>query len=75
MTDLIGGQVDVMCDQSTNTSGQIKSGNIKAYGVTVDKRLGLAPRPADAGGVRPGRLRGRRSGTASGRPRERPPQR
>jgi tripartite-type tricarboxylate transporter receptor subunit TctC len=43
MTDLIGGRVDVMCDQSTNTSGQIKSGNIKAYGVTVDKRLGSLP--------------------------------
>jgi tripartite-type tricarboxylate transporter receptor subunit TctC len=43
MTDLIGGRVDVMCDQSTNTSGQIKSGNIKAYGVTVNKRLGSLP--------------------------------
>jgi tripartite-type tricarboxylate transporter receptor subunit TctC len=43
MTDLIGGRVDVMCDQSTNTSGQIKSGNIKAYGVTADKRLASLP--------------------------------
>jgi len=43
MTDLIGGRVDVMCDQSTNTSGQIKSGNIKAYGVTVNKRLASLP--------------------------------
>jgi tripartite-type tricarboxylate transporter receptor subunit TctC len=43
MTDLIGGRVDVMCDQSTNTSGQIKSGSIKAYGVTSTKRLGSLP--------------------------------
>ena len=43
MTDLIGGRVDVMCDQSTNTSGQIKSGNIKAYGVTANKRLASLP--------------------------------
>ena len=34
MTDLMGGQVDLMCDQTTNTSGQIKSGKIKAYAVT-----------------------------------------
>ena len=43
MTDLIGGRVDVMCDQSTNTSGQIKSGSIKAYGVTSTKRLASLP--------------------------------
>lgn len=43
MTDLIGGRVDVMCDQSTNTSGQIRSGSIKAYGVTSTKRLGSLP--------------------------------
>jgi tripartite-type tricarboxylate transporter receptor subunit TctC len=30
MTDLIGGQVDLMCDQTTNTTGQIESGKIKA---------------------------------------------
>ncbi len=34
MTDLLGGQVDIMCDQTTNTTSQIKSGKIKAYGVT-----------------------------------------
>jgi tripartite-type tricarboxylate transporter receptor subunit TctC len=39
MTDLIGGQVDIMCDQTTNTSGQIESGKIKAYAVTTPKRL------------------------------------
>ena len=39
MTDLLGGQIDIMCDQTTNTSGQIESGKIKAYGVTTLKRL------------------------------------
>ena len=31
MTDLLGGQVDIMCDQTTNTTGQIESGKVKAY--------------------------------------------
>jgi tripartite-type tricarboxylate transporter receptor subunit TctC len=39
MTDLIGGQVDLMCDQTTNTTGQIESGKIKAFAVTTSKRL------------------------------------
>jgi len=43
MTDLLGGQVDLLCDQSTNTTGQIKAGEIKAYGVFADQRLGNLP--------------------------------
>jgi tripartite-type tricarboxylate transporter receptor subunit TctC len=39
MTDLIGGQVDLMCDQTTNTSGQIESKKVKAFAVTTPKRL------------------------------------
>jgi tripartite-type tricarboxylate transporter receptor subunit TctC len=39
MTDLIGGQVDLMCDQTTNTTSQIESGKIKAYAVTSKRRL------------------------------------
>ena len=39
MTDLLGGQVDIMCDQTTNTTGQIESGKIKAFAVTTSKRL------------------------------------
>ena len=31
MNDLLGGQVDIMCDQTTNTTSHIKSGKIKAY--------------------------------------------
>lgn len=39
MTDLIGGQVDLMCDQTTNTSGQIEGKKVKGYAVTTAKRL------------------------------------
>jgi tripartite-type tricarboxylate transporter receptor subunit TctC len=39
MTDLLGGQVDLMCDQTTNTSGQIEAGKVKAYAVTTLKPL------------------------------------
>jgi tripartite-type tricarboxylate transporter receptor subunit TctC len=39
MTDLIGGQVDIMCDQTTNTTSQIEAGKVKAFAVTSPKRL------------------------------------
>ena len=39
MTDLLGGQVDLMCDQTTNTTSQIESGKVKAFAVTSTKRL------------------------------------
>jgi tripartite-type tricarboxylate transporter receptor subunit TctC len=39
MTALIGGQVDVMCDQTTNTTAQIESGRVKAFAVTTPGRL------------------------------------
>ena len=39
MTDLIGGQVDLMCDQTTNTTTQIEGKKVKAFGVTTAKRL------------------------------------
>jgi len=39
MNDLLGGQVDFMCDQTTNTTSQIKGGKIKVYGVTTKTRL------------------------------------
>jgi tripartite-type tricarboxylate transporter receptor subunit TctC len=39
MTDLMGGQVDLMCDQTTNTTSQIEARSVKAYGVTTPKRL------------------------------------
>lgn len=43
MNDLLGGQVDVMCDQTTNTTGQIKAGKIKAYAVTTPERVASLP--------------------------------
>lgn len=43
MTDLIGGQVDFMCDQTTNTTPQIKGGKVKAYSVTTAQRIKALP--------------------------------
>lgn len=43
MTDLLGGQVDIMCDQTTNTTKQIQGGTIKAYAVTSPERLAVLP--------------------------------
>ncbi|MCT8179613.1 tripartite tricarboxylate transporter substrate-binding protein [Variovorax sp. CY25R-8] len=39
ITDLIGGQIDLLCDQTTNTSPQIEGKKVKAYAVTTPKRL------------------------------------
>ncbi|TFZ03582.1 tripartite tricarboxylate transporter substrate-binding protein [Ramlibacter humi] len=39
MTDLIGGQIDLMCDQTTNTTSQIEGKKVKAFAVTTNKRL------------------------------------
>ena len=41
MNDLLGGQVDFLCDQTTNTTAQIKAG-IKAYAVT-SRRIDALP--------------------------------
>jgi tripartite-type tricarboxylate transporter receptor subunit TctC len=43
MNDLLGGQVDFMCDQTTNTTSQIKAEKIKVYGVTSKKRVPSLP--------------------------------
>ena len=43
MNDLLGGQVDLMCDQTTNTTTQIKAEKIKVYGVTTPKRIPSLP--------------------------------
>ncbi len=39
MNDLLGGQIDFMCDQTTNTTGQIRAGAIKALAVTTKQRV------------------------------------
>lgn len=43
MNDLLGGQVDFMCDQTTNTTSQIKGGKIKAYAVTSKVKVPSLP--------------------------------
>jgi tripartite-type tricarboxylate transporter receptor subunit TctC len=43
MNDLLGGQVDFMCDQTSNTISQIKAGKIKVYGVTTRTRVSALP--------------------------------
>ncbi|MFM7800626.1 MAG: tripartite tricarboxylate transporter substrate-binding protein, partial [Limnohabitans sp.] len=39
IADLMGGQIDVLCDQTSNTMAYIESGKVKAYAVTSPKRL------------------------------------
>ena len=43
LTDLLGGQVDLLCDQTTQTVSYIKSNMVKTYGVTTAKRLSALP--------------------------------
>jgi tripartite-type tricarboxylate transporter receptor subunit TctC len=43
MNDLLGGQVDFMCDQTTNTTSQLKGGKIKGYAVTSKTRVATLP--------------------------------
>jgi tripartite-type tricarboxylate transporter receptor subunit TctC len=43
LTDMVGGQVDFMCDQSTNTVATIQSGDVKAYAVTTPERIDVLP--------------------------------
>lgn len=43
MTDIIGGQIDMICDQTTNTTSQIQAGEVKAYAVTSPERLANLP--------------------------------
>jgi tripartite-type tricarboxylate transporter receptor subunit TctC len=43
LTDLVGGQVDFLCDQTTNTTSQIQAGEVKAYAVTSPERVESLP--------------------------------
>lgn len=43
MNDLLAGQIDFMCDQTTNTTNHIKSGNIKPYAATTRDRINVLP--------------------------------
>jgi tripartite-type tricarboxylate transporter receptor subunit TctC len=52
--DLLGGQVDFTCDQTTNTTSQIKADKVKVYAVTTKKRLASLPNipTADEAGLK-----------------------
>ena len=54
MNDLLGGQFDVMCDQTTNTTNQIKEARIKGFAVTTKAKVSSLPDlpPLDAGAVK-----------------------
>jgi tripartite-type tricarboxylate transporter receptor subunit TctC len=54
MNDLLGGQFDVMCDQTTNTTNQIKENRIKGFAVTTKTKVSSLPNlpPLDAGAVK-----------------------
>lgn len=55
MNDLLGGQFDVMCDQTTNTTNQIKDGKIKGYAVTTKTKVSSLPElPTLDSGALPG---------------------
>jgi tripartite-type tricarboxylate transporter receptor subunit TctC len=43
MNDLVAGTVDLMCDQTTNTTEQIRAGTIRAFAVTTRERVGALP--------------------------------
>jgi tripartite-type tricarboxylate transporter receptor subunit TctC len=43
LTDLVGGQIDIIVDQASNSMQQIRSGSIRAYAITDSKRLKAAP--------------------------------
>lgn len=43
MNDLVGGQIDILCDQSTSAVPQIQGEKIRAYAVTSTERLDILP--------------------------------
>ena len=43
MTALLGGQVDMLCDQTTQTIPHIKAQKVKFYGVTTKQRIAALP--------------------------------
>lgn len=43
MLDVLGGRLDLLCDQTTTTVSHIRSGAIKGYAVTMKSRVASAP--------------------------------
>jgi tripartite-type tricarboxylate transporter receptor subunit TctC len=55
MNDLVAGTVDLMCDQTTNTTEQIRAGTVRAFAVTTPERVSALPDlPTAAQGGLPG---------------------
>jgi tripartite-type tricarboxylate transporter receptor subunit TctC len=55
MNDLVAGTVDLMCDQTTNTTEQIRAGTVRAFAVTAPERIAALPDlPTSAQGGLPG---------------------
>ena len=55
MNDLVAGTVDLMCDQTTNTTEQIRAGTVRAFAVTTPERIDALPDlPTSAQGGLPG---------------------
>lgn len=43
MLDVLGGRLDLLCDQTTTTTSHLRSGTIKGYAVTMKARVSAAP--------------------------------
>ncbi len=43
LNDVVAGQVDVLCDQTTNAVPQVQAGTVKAFGVTARERISQLP--------------------------------
>ena len=43
LNDLVGGQIDIIVDQASNSMQQIRAGNIRAYAISDSMRLAAAP--------------------------------
>jgi tripartite-type tricarboxylate transporter receptor subunit TctC len=43
LQDLVAGQIDLIVDQASNSMAQVQAGKIRAYAVTANKRLAVAP--------------------------------
>ena len=53
MNDLVAGQIDLIVDQTSNSIGQVRAGNIRAYAITDCQARGIRVRHSDRrrGGV------------------------
>ncbi len=43
LNDLVGGQIDIIVDQASNSMAQIRAGTIRAYAISAKERLAAAP--------------------------------